>query len=810
MSSSLGSSATADEASSQRATSPRHEQEATTPPVLPRQLSAAAAPDEQLESPSLPHQRRPQEDWTEQITNQFEDRIGKPSREAVHSFFYPTRRPSSSTHDPLSSASGASQHEDTPVTPVTPEAAPAANSSRHSQTPSTDSNHHHQQFDQHFSQQADQDRKFVHHFWTTYDDILILSLFTQLGIVFRLASATWFEVFDNVFSQDSALFVNLPLNCLACFFMGLLCSGERLMEIISTRFSPPALQQDLHDNTRQQQQQRHSSHHSSSSNTNEDGLYRTTSAAGVGSPDNSTGSGHFSSPMMMTMNDDDDDHNEYMTDPVLHGTTSTLMTMHNRHWGSPALSSHRRRRRRKTQTRFHHWEPPVHLNEELRDVQLLALERRIRASKCLLLFPVKKQDVDVMEHYFQEGYKRREEEHDEHDDDDDGIELSAVDAGENGQLSFDLELRESLDHEERQTPPTNHHRRRSDPLRGALPPAGENTSDHSSTPEDETNEPSVNVDQIITDVTANVTENISRLRRVNIADGWDAGTTAEEMSDDLMLGLRDGFCGALSSFSSWVSSMVHLMRDGNIGRAFVGLMLGLQLPIIAYRFGQHVAVYIFVWRCRFESHRDERRGYGIRVAMNEYSEREAALEAAAAAENGESPVGNRPFGRKEEGEIPSVRAIVTALFIMAVVTQCTSLSFFADPEHQQIALSLLFSPLGVLARWRLSKYNSWRPTFPLGTFTANILACALSGSLGTLLAGNPGDRERIALVSVVAGFGGTMSSLAAFVVEVLAGIDPILFRFDGAIYAILSVFWAMVTSFVFSASVAWADATSSQ
>ena len=122
-------------------------------------------------------------------------------------------------------------------------------------------------------------------------------------------------------------------------------------------------------------------------------------------------------------------------------------------------------------------------------------------------------------------------------------------------------------------------------------------------------------------------------------------------------------------------------------------------------------------------------------------------------------------------------------------------------------MSLLFSPLGVLARWRLSQLNSWRPTFPLGTFISNILACALSGGLGSLLAGNPGPKERIALVSFVAGFGGTMSSLATFVVEILAGIDPILFRFDGMVYAALSIFWAMVTGFVFSASVDWADAT---
>jgi fluoride ion exporter CrcB/FEX len=144
---------------------------------------------------------------------------------------------------------------------------------------------------------------------------------------------------------------------------------------------------------------------------------------------------------------------------------------------------------------------------------------------------------------------------------------------------------------------------------------------------------------------------------------------------------------------------------------------------------------------------------------------------------------------------------------MAFVTQCTSIYFYTDPESQVIALSLLFSPLGVIARWRLARYNVWRPTFPVGTFFCNILACALSGGLGTLLAGNPGERERLVLVSFINGFGGTLSSVAAFIVEVLAGIDPVLLRFDGLVYALLSVFWAMVVGFLFTASADWADET---
>jgi len=730
-----------------------------------------------------------------------------------------------------------------------------------------------------FAQQEQEDLRFVHHFWRTYDDILILSLFTQVGIVFRLASSTWFTFFDQVFSADSALFVNLPLNALSCFLMGALCSGERLMEIIATRFSPPHLQQSIVRGTATGRESL------GSCDSNEMMLMMEEAAENSADDENN-------------MLDDDEELEEMDMDHSSPGRRSFagLRRRRRRRRRTTTRNSRRRGRRRAKRHKeyFHAWQPPVHLNEELRDVQLLALERRIRASKCLLLFPVRKQDFDVMEHYFHEGYKKNENLQRNRR----GIGSDEGSFDDHHHLSFDLELTEEHEaasdriaykdegEEERQqhepsgtqlnggndashsaTPPP-----RVDPLLGggsqnqdseasvkqsrqglqAADPDEQRrgVSSSSGTPGDNALAADVDsgignnrvdvannandidqhhegselqqnreFDQIIQgvqDVHANVSENISRLRRVNLADGWDVGTTPDDMSDDLMLGLRDGFCGALSSFSSWNSAMVNLMRNGQVGQAFVGYMLGLQLPIIAYRFGQHVAVYIFILRCRRETKRDERRGYGIRLSMNDVSDRDdsAGLEDDDNLNNeneGESDPNNPGIMKDSSArEIPSVRAIVTALFIMALVTQCTSLSFFQDPDKQALALSLLFSPLGVLARWRLSKFNSWRPTFPIGTFSANILACTLSGSLGTLLAGNPGPREQTVLLSLVNGFGGTLSSLATFIVEVLAGIDPILFRFDGVIYAVLSIFWAWVVGFVFSASVDWADETTAQ
>ena len=341
-----------------------------------------------------------------------------------------------------------------------------------------------------------------------------------------------------------------------------------------------------------------------------------------------------------------------------------------------------------------------------------------------------------------------------------------------------------------------------------------------------------------------VTENITRLTQVDIAEGWDVGTTPEAMSDDLLLGLRVGFCGCLSTFSSWNSSMINLIWNGHYTQALVGYAIGIQLPIISYRAGQHAAVYWFVWRRRREVKRAERRGgYGLRLRggeidsddegegnnMNgdtfhdEPGDIEANFDGTPTDDGGsldgqsrhslDSTQGPKRKRNPNGGRIllddnaadrttPSVRAIATAVFLLMITLLINSLFFLDDTET---SISLLFSPFGVLARWRLMRLNKLRPGFPLGTFACNMLGCALSGSLGSLLAGNPGPEESMVVQSMIQGFAGALSSLAAFVVELLTLIDPIIFKYDGLRYAVLTICWALVVGFITSQAKDWAD-----
>lgn len=713
-----------------------------------------------------------------------------------------------------------------------------------------------------FAAQEKQDEAFVQKFWTAYDEILILSLFTQVGILFRLAAAYWIRYFDNVFHSDSALFTNLPLNCLSCFLMGLLCSGESLMQIILTRFTPPRLQQDLHREAMQYQE------------------------------DEMSYENHYYSSK-----DEEIDNGEEIMEI---GTNRLKRKGWRRRRKRSKNESRRTTNRLSSLIRRKHQQQAQspEIFDELREVQLLAWERRIRASVCLLLFPVKKEDVDIVENYFDEGYqKERSRDFNEGLGGEETVEDSndvtssrakytidehCATLSSNGQATIggfdDLIFEEEIDYcpiksetnmnalSQSQSQSQNVSLQKSsakhasletterkinergrkqssaneDPLElapdentGICPEQGRMYACgnvHISSRQygqveggnivDYGTQENPDLDQIISNMATGVSNKISFIGRVNLANGWDVGCSPQEKSEDLTLGLRDGLCGALSSFSSWISSMVNLFRAGQIGQAFVGLTLGIQLPIVAYRFGQYVSVYIFVWRCRREKRQDERRGYGIQLHTSEeeistnFIRSSDSLDRASFDSADDSLATNsqkmsRTKGLRtvhdEESDVPSIRAIFTALFITCLVAQLTSLTFFKKPEDRLLALSLLFSPLGVLARWRMMKFNSWRPSFPLGTFACNVTACALSGTLGTLIAGNPGPRERIALVSIIAGFGGTLSSVARFIVEILSLLDPILFRFDGFYYAVASVGTGILVSFLFAASVDWAD-----
>lgn len=217
-----------------------------------------------------------------------------------------------------------------------------------------------------------------------------------------------------------------------------------------------------------------------------------------------------------------------------------------------------------------------------------------------------------------------------------------------------------------------------------------------------------------------IRDHVATIRRIH--HGWDADTSPEKMKHIILLGLRMGFCGALGTFASLNASVVRLLRVGLYGEALMGYAISIQLGIVSYRFGQHVAVYIFVWRCRREAKREQQGGYGLSLRHMDTDE---DIPSATIHPSLQEPARRRYI---------SVRSCATFLFGIMFVLLISAVIVF--PKHRPLLISLLFTPFGCLARWKLmTKYNKTLPGFPLGTFACNLGGCALSGSLASFIAG---------------------------------------------------------------------------
>ena len=61
------------------------------------------------------------------------------------------------------------------------------------------------------------------------------------------------------------------------------------------------------------------------------------------------------------------------------------------------------------------------------------------------------------------------------------------------------------------------------------------------------------------------------------------------------------------------------------------------------------------------------------------------------------------------------------------------------------------------------------------------------------------------LQSLIAGFAGSLSTFAAFIVEILSLVDPLIFKFDGIVYAMITILWALIIGVLGSQAKNWAD-----
>ena len=292
----------------------------------------------------------------------------------------------------------------------------------------------------------------------------------------------------------------------------------------------------------------------------------------------------------------------------------------------------------------------------------------------------------------------------------------------------------------------------------------------------------------------------------------------------LQLGLRTGFCGALTTFASWNQQMVSMLLEGtcaSIVGAIYGYAIGILLCVSAIQLGEHAAA--LVTDC-YDPPKSRERRHSRSKSLDRWSETSDAFEelnivegsqhrkslvnfepdGASLVETGRSRRSTikekgAPIGLHGDSKIDKAQAaqyIVVFLFVAFFVTAAVYFGAFSATDAASKAwkmggdvsrsrwLSLLLAPFGVVLRYELSTLNSRKPNFFMGTFIVNVLACVINGVVYGFRDGSyprPDYRVNggsgwgyIIPTAVGTGFSGCLSTVSTFMAELvkLSPYDP--------------------------------------
>ena len=333
----------------------------------------------------------------------------------------------------------------------------------------------------------------------------------------------------------------------------------------------------------------------------------------------------------------------------------------------------------------------------------------------------------------------------------------------------------------------------------------------------------------------------------------------------LHLCLRTGFCGSLTTLSSWNTQMVIQMYNPSTNTthlftSILGYVIGLETSLASLKLGQlcsiwihrrvypHMAKaedivsyaaqsqknlvfnskipdferryldnllseeekewavsraaqlrYLQQWRTSTQSHRVSKEVNPLyRVAIEEieylilvqrldldpslhniaHDQRWDVHALVVYAENAVSAIDFETLAHPSDKLAPDSFSIFSPLVgsiltLMAICLPCVFAyyGFGSDRAlfYRGVFLSAVMAPFGAILRWRLSKFNGQLKShqwFPLGTFIANILACAVSIVSASLIFKLQNKDTIVWILSAIqTGFAGSLSTVSTYVVE---------------------------------------------
>eukprot|EP01071_Lankesteria_metandrocarpae_P009736 Lankesteria_metandrocarpae@DN5242_c1_g1_i3.p1 len=279
-----------------------------------------------------------------------------------------------------------------------------------------------------------------------------------------------------------------------------------------------------------------------------------------------------------------------------------------------------------------------------------------------------------------------------------------------------------------------------------------------------------------------------------------------------------GFCGSLTTFSSWMFAITYNLVVGNVVFALFTAVLGLTSTVATFQAGRHTHYAI---HCRnstalmsslssvvskdpinFHESRSQRvsqskQYIGSSTACPIVSATGTCRTASSANLDLDtnSIMSQEPVHDSDKlnsdviacarsiklAQIPKsqqkwrndVLLVILAVFFVLMITSLT-LGIVYDtntPRSQTYWQSATFAPLGAITRWQLARLNSRQGAMlPWGTFTANMIASIAAGILEgvviwmTTMRLSPWSPKML-IVGVIGGFCGSLSTASSFVGE---------------------------------------------
>ncbi|KAK9256924.1 CrcB-like protein-domain-containing protein [Lipomyces tetrasporus] len=245
-----------------------------------------------------------------------------------------------------------------------------------------------------------------------------------------------------------------------------------------------------------------------------------------------------------------------------------------------------------------------------------------------------------------------------------------------------------------------------------------------------------------------------------LSQSKDFFTVNDGRNLQIFVGLSTGFCGSMTTFSSWMRDIFFALANANPyrersrGYSVLGLLDGvivtICLSLAGIKFGAHVGLY-------------------TRSLWNGFMRRSSS-ESSNGDEVNES-LSEKP--RYGFGMVTGRRTIpLLKLLAMILGPGCwigaVLMAIFISKWRGNVLFALVFGPLGTLSRWLLARYmNPLRPSFPLGTFIANILGTVLIGIFTIIQQRVDNTTGCQVLQGMMDGYCGCLTTVSTFALELL-------------------------------------------